>query len=118
MKKMDRMTPIAVGGALVAVLASMLVDGSSPTLLFKPAPMILVFGGTALAAAGGFMKRDVSKMQDVLKNAMGVAEDNPDEDIARLVSLAEVARRDGLLALDKAAEKVEDPFFRRGLEMT
>jgi chemotaxis protein MotA len=118
MKKMDRMTPMAVGGALVAVFFSMIVDGSSPTLLFKPAPMILVFGGTALAAAGGFMKSDVTKMKDVLKSAMGVAEDSPDEDIAKLVSLAELARRDGLLALDKAAESVEDPFFRRGLEMT
>src|SRR5580658_8173622 len=118
MKKMDRMTPMAVGGALAAVFMSMLVDGSSPTLLFKPAPIILVFGGTALAAAGGFMKSDVTKMKDVLKNAMGVAEDSPDEDIARLVSLAELARREGLLALDKAAETVEDPFFRRGLQMT
>jgi chemotaxis protein MotA len=73
MKKMDRMTPMAVGGALVAVLFSMIVDGSSPTLLFKPAPMILVFGGTILAAAGGFMKSDLTKMKDVLKSAMGVA---------------------------------------------
>jgi chemotaxis protein MotA len=116
--KMDRMTPIAVAGALVAIFFSMIVDGSSPTLLFKPAPIILVFGGTALAACGGFMKSDVKKMKNVLKAAMGVPEDNPDEDIARLVSLAELARREGLLALDKAAEKVDEPFFRRGLQMT
>ena len=118
MKKMDRMTPMAVGGALVAIFASMIVDGSSPTLLFKPAPIILVFGGTILAAAAGFMKSDVTKMKDVLKKAMGPPEESPDEDIAKLVSLAELARRDGLLALDKAAETVEDPFFRRGLQMT
>jgi chemotaxis protein MotA len=118
MKKMDRMTPMAVGGALVAIFASMVVDGSSPTLLFKPAPIILVFGGTILAAAAGFMKSDVTKVKDVLKKAMGPPEESADEDIAKLVSLAELARRDGLLALDKAAETVEDPFFRRGLQMT
>ncbi|HVC71220.1 MAG TPA: MotA/TolQ/ExbB proton channel family protein [Acidimicrobiales bacterium] len=118
MKKMDRMTPMAVGGALVAIFFSMIVDGSSPTLLFKPAPIILVFAGTALAAAAGFMKSDVKKVKDVLKTAMGPSEESPDEDIAKLVSLAEMARRDGLLALDKAAEGIENPFFKRGLEMT
>src|SRR5271166_7099205 len=116
--KKDTMTPMAVGGALVAVFLSMIVDGSSPTLLFKPAPILLVFGGTFAAAAAGFMKTDVKKIKSVLKTAMGVHEEDPNEEIAKLVSLAELARRDGLLALDKAAEGVEDPFFRRGLEMT
>ena len=116
--KKDTMTPMAVGGALVAVFMSMIVDGSSPTLLFKPAPIILVFGGTFAAAAAGFMKTDVKKIKNVLKTAMGVPEEDPNEEIAKLVSLAELARRDGLLALDKAAEGVQDPFFRRGLEMT
>lgn len=118
MTKMDRMTPMAVGGALAAVFLSMIVDGSSPTLLFKPAPILLVFGGTAAAAAAGFMKNDVKKFKDVLKAALGVPEADPSDEIAKLVNLAELARRDGLLALDKAAEGVEDPFFRRGLEMT
>lgn len=118
MVKMDRLTPMAVGGALAAVFVSMIVDGSSPTLLFKPAPMILVFGGTAAAAAAGFMMSDVKRVKDVVKAAMGVPEDDPGQEIVTLVSLAELARRDGLLALDKASETVEDPFFRRGLEMT
>ncbi|HUY22921.1 MAG TPA: MotA/TolQ/ExbB proton channel family protein [Acidimicrobiales bacterium] len=116
--KLDRMTPIAVGGALAAVFLSMIVDGSSPTLLFKPAPIILVFGGTFAAAAAGFMKTDVKKIKNVIKAALGVPEDDPNDEIGKLVSLAELARRDGLLALDKASEGVEDPFFRRGLEMT
>ncbi len=118
MTKMDRMTPMAVGGALAAVFLSMSVDGSSPTLLFKPAPIILVFGGTFAAAAAGFMMSDVKRVKDIIKAAMGVPEADPSEEIAKLVSLAELARRDGLLALDKAAEGVADPFFRRGLEMT
>src|SRR5271166_1297679 len=110
--KKDTMTPMAVGGALVAVFLSMIVDGSSPTLLFKPAPIILVFGGTFAAAAAGFMMSDVKRVKDVIKAAMGVPEADPSEEIAKLVSLAELARRDGLLALDKAAEGVTDPFFR------
>ena len=116
--KLDRLTPMAIGGGLVAIFMSMIVDGSSPTLLFKPAPVILVFGGTFAAAAAGFMKSDVTKVKGIIKAAMGVPEPDPTEEISQLVKLAELARREGLLALDKAADSVEDPFFRRGLEMT
>jgi chemotaxis protein MotA len=116
--KLDRMTPIAVGGALVAVFLSMMMDGSSPTLLFKPAPLILVFVGTFFAAAAGFLKSDVKDVKRVIKQAMGTTERTPDETIARLVHLAEVARRDGLLALEKAGAEVEDPFLRKGVELT
>lgn len=118
MIKMDRMTPIAVGGALAAVFVAMMMDGSNPAVLFKPAPLILVFGGTIMASAAGFMKNDVLKIKDVIRQALGTPEADPDENIGRLVHLAEVARREGLLALEKAAEEVEDPFFKKGIEMT
>ena len=52
MKKLDRMTPIAVGGALGAVLFSMVIEGSNPMVLFKPAPLILVFVGTVITTVG------------------------------------------------------------------
>jgi len=118
MKKLDRMTPIAVGGALGAVLFSMVMEGSNPMVLFKPAPLILVFVGTAMAAAAGFMKNDVTNITNVVKQAMGTPEYAPEEDIARMVQLAELARREGLLALEKAASEVDDPFFRKGVELT
>ena len=118
MTKMDRMTPIAVGGALFAVFFAMMVDGSSPVILLKPAPLILVFGGTLAAAAAGFMKSDLKNIKHVLKAALGVPEFSPEGSITRIVALAEVARREGLLALDKAVSDIEDPFFRKGIELT
>ncbi|HXX90047.1 MAG TPA: MotA/TolQ/ExbB proton channel family protein [Acidimicrobiales bacterium] len=118
MKKLDRMTPIAVGGALFAVLFSMMMEGSNPMVLFKPAPLILVFVGTAMAAAAGFMKNDVTNVKNVVMQAIGTPEHDPEQDIARMVQLAELARREGLLALEKAAAEVDDPFFRKGVELT
>src|SRR5215469_4659774 len=107
MKPLDRMTPIAAGGALVAIIFSMVIEGSSPAVLFKPAPLILVFGGTALAAAAGFMKSDVTSIKAVLMQAMGTPESDPQESLATIVQLAEVARREGLLALEKASKEVD-----------
>jgi chemotaxis protein MotA len=118
MKKMDRLTPMAVGGALGMVLLSMILEGSSPMALIKPAPLILVFGGTFAVAAAGLMKKDLKSIKLVIKQALGVPESDPEEDIAGLVRLAEIARRDGLLALEKAAGDIDDPFLARGVQMT
>jgi chemotaxis protein MotA len=54
----------------------------------------------------------------VFAKAMGGTAQDMNEHIGRLVELAEVARREGLLALEKAATEVDDPFFKRGIEMT
>jgi chemotaxis protein MotA len=118
MKKLDRLTPMAIGGALVLVLLSMILDGASPMALIKPAPLILVFGGTFAVSAAGLMKKDLKTIKLVIKQAIGVPESDPDEDIAHLVRLAEIARRDGLLALEKAAGTIDDPFLARGVQMT
>lgn len=116
--KIDRMTPMAVGGALACIFLAMMMDGSNPAVLIKPSPIILVLGGTLAASAAGFLKSDVTGIKDVIKQAMGTPEHTPEEDIERMVHLAELARREGLLALEKAAAEVEDPFFRKGVELT
>ncbi len=116
--KLDRLTPMAVAGALVCVLGSMVVDGSNPMVLFKPAPLLLVFGGTFAVSMGGFIKSDVTSIKAIIMQAMGTPEPDPDEDIQTMVHLAEVARREGLLALEQAATEVDDPFFKKAIEMT
>jgi chemotaxis protein MotA len=115
--KLDRMTPMAVVGALVCIFLAMIMDGSSPAVLFKPTPIILVFGGTLMVGAGGFMKRDVKDFKNVLKSALGVPEYDVEEDIERIFNFASVARKDGLLALESAAKDIEDPFLRKGVEL-
>jgi chemotaxis protein MotA len=117
MKKMDRLTPMGIGGALAVVLVSMVLDGANPMALVKPAPLILVFGGTFLVSAAGLMKKDLKSIKLVIKQAIGVPESDHDEDIAHLVRLAEIARRDGLLALEKATDTIDDPFLVRGIQM-
>jgi len=114
----DRFTLFAILAALGAVFVSMFLEGSNPTALLKPAPLLLVFVGTVAVSVAGFLKSDTKGFRAVLKKAISGAPEPADENIARMVSLAEVARREGLLALEKAAADVEDPFFRRGIEMT
>jgi chemotaxis protein MotA len=114
----DRFTLFAILGALGCVFVSMFLEGSNPMVLFKPAPLLLVFGGTTCVALAGYLKSDVGNFKGAFSKAIGGTAQDMNEHIARLVELAEVARREGLLALEKAATEVEDPFFKRGIEMT
>jgi chemotaxis protein MotA len=114
----DRFTLFAIGGALFIMVLSMVMEGSSPTALLKPAPLILVFGGTLAVSVAGFLKSDVKNFKAVFSKAIGGTAVDMQENIGRLIELAEVARREGLLALEKAGTEIEDPFFKRGIEMT
>ncbi|HET9076919.1 MAG TPA: MotA/TolQ/ExbB proton channel family protein [Acidimicrobiales bacterium] len=114
---LDRLTPIAVAGALAAIMVAMIMDGSSPAVLFKPAPLLLVFGGTIAVGLGGFMKRDIKDIKSVLKSSFGVPDPSAEEDIEHIFNFASVARKDGLLALESAAQDVTDPFLKQCVQL-
>lgn len=115
--KTDHLTPIAIGAALIIVLASMILDGGNPAVLIKPAPLLLVFGGTICAALAALYRSEVASVRSVIRQAAKSSSVPLEEEIPRLVALAELARREGLLALERAGEGVGDPFFRKGIEL-
>ncbi len=114
---LDRLTPMAVGGALGAIMVAMVLDGSSPAVLFKPAPLLLVFGGTLAVGAAGFMKRDLKTIKEVIKSAFGVPDPDTVEDIESIFNFAAIARKDGLLALESASKDISDPFLRQCVQL-
>ncbi len=116
--KVDRSTAIFVSAAAFVVLASMIFDGTNPLGLLKPAPIILVFGGSICAAAASSYTRVLRNVPTVIRFAMKAPDETPDETIVQMVRLAEIARREGLLALDREGGSIENPFFKKGIEMT
>jgi chemotaxis protein MotA len=113
----DYATPIGMVVALVAILGSMVMEGGSPATLIAPTSIILVFGGTIGAAMAGTVLGDVKGMMPVIKSAIFSKVDRHDSAITRMVAFAETARRDGLLALEDEAQDIDDPFFRKAIEM-
>src|SRR3954465_11967090 len=115
---MDPASLIGIGGALVAPLVTMIMEGSSPMAIILLPPLILVFGGTFGAAIAGSAMSDVKKIGGWFKQALMPAAGPPVADrIATLVSLAEKARKEGLLALEAQVKEIDDPFLKRGLQM-
>jgi len=96
----------------------MILEGSSPTAIILVAPMLLVFGGTFGAAVAGAAMADVTKVGGWFKKALLPEKVPPLTDrIQVLVSLAEKARKEGLLALEAQVKDIDDPFLKRGLQM-
>jgi chemotaxis protein MotA len=115
---MDPATLIGVVLATVSLLIMMIMEGSSPMAIILLPAMILVFGGTFGAAIAGSSMADVKKIGGWFKLALLPPKIPPVTDrIATLVSLAEKARKEGLLALEAQVKNIEDPFLKRGLQM-
>ncbi|MEX1165053.1 MAG: motility protein A [Nitriliruptor sp.] len=114
------MNPLVLGGllaALAGIVLSTLMDGNSLGVLIGPSSFVLVFLGSVGAAVVSFDLADIKRAPGALLRAFkGSAEDN-DATITTLVSMAEVARREGLLALEKRVEEIDDPFLAQGLQL-
>ena len=114
---MDPGTIIGVVLALVAVVASLFMEGGNPAAFILPAPMVLVFLGTlgvTMASCGLHGVKSIPKLY--MKAFTGTAPDRPDA-IRTLVRMAERARREGLLALEDEAQSITDPFLAKGIRL-
>jgi len=115
---MDPATLIGFVISLGALLAFMVLEGADPmSLLFLPAIVLVIFA-TFGAAMSSFTMTDLKKMPAWFKMGVLPAKVPPASDqIATLVSLAEKARKEGLLALEAQVKDIDDPFLKRGLQM-
>lgn len=114
------MNPLVIGGLIAAVLAivgSTLIDGNSLGVLVGPSSFVLVFFGSFGATMMAHDLKDLKRLPAALTRAFKGVPQDPDETITVLVEMADVARRDGLLALEKRIEEVDDAFLRSGLQL-
>ncbi|MHB8900515.1 MAG: motility protein A [Thermoguttaceae bacterium] len=104
-------------GSAILVIAILMSPGANFSA-FVDYPSIMVVGGGACAAVlVCFPLRDVLSGFRALKVVFFSRQENVAELIELLVSLAETARRDGLLALESRIEEVKHPFVILGIQM-
>jgi chemotaxis protein MotA len=114
----DPATLIGFVVSLVALLVFMVLEGSDPMSLLALPAIVLVIVATFGAAMASQTMNDLKKLPGWFKMAAMPAKVPPATDqIQTLVSLAEKARKEGLLALEAQVKAIEDPFLKRGLQM-
>ncbi len=113
---MDPATLIGLAVALVAILGAIILEGANPLSVVLIPPILLVIVGTIGAAIAGTRMADLKLVVAGATKALTGKAVNASATIDVVVSLAERARREGLLALEDAAKDVDDQFLRDGLQ--
>ncbi|MEH7073167.1 flagellar motor stator protein MotA [Neobacillus drentensis] len=104
--------------AFLAIGVGMVLKGASLSALYNPAAFLIIFGGTAAAVIIAFPFSEIKKFPILLKIAFFEPKQlSKSEQVANLVKCAEIAKKEGLLALEEIANDTKDPFSKKGLEM-
>ena len=116
---MDLATVIGIVLALCSIAISAYIGDVDVSILFKRyEAFILVFGGTIAATMISFpMKTFVRGLRTGFAMAFTEPQYHEHEIIANLVTFAEKARREGLLALENEAAELDDEFMRKGIQL-
>ena len=108
-----------IGGFIVTVAAILWTqnhEGGSPTDLLLPGPLVIVILGTiGVGFMGGTLKDGIGAFKSLQRAFLGKPKDSG-ATVGVIVSMAERARREGLLALEDAIKEVDDEFLRDGLQ--
>ncbi len=118
-RTLDFATVLGLVIAVAALAISAWIGKVDTTIIFaRYEAFLLVFGGTIGATMISFpMRVFVRGLREGLRTAFVEPVYHERDVIATLVSFAEKARREGLLALENEAAALEDDFMRKGIQL-
>ncbi|MEZ5065289.1 MAG: motility protein A [bacterium] len=105
---------ICIGMGLVF---SAILSGGGLILFFDIASLMIVFGGVISAILMSFPLPSVKQVPGVVGRAFLHKAASAEEILRLIIKYAEVARRDGMLALEEEADKAPDEFLRKALRL-
>lgn len=101
-------------GIMVDFNAAQVVDPEQLELFLDAASVLIVIGGTFAVMVACYPKQ-VRSMFKHFQIMLGTKTFNPEKYIDELVELAQIARKNGLLALEERANAQPDPFFKQAI---
>lgn len=113
---MDLATVVGIVLGAALVLMAILMGGSFGAYVDAPS-MLIVLGGATAATMAAYPLYRFMKLPSVLMKTLFSKPVDSLELVKQIVELAEVARRDGILALENSVETIDDEFLIRGIQM-
>ncbi len=113
---MDFATMIGIIAGIAFIIIGILINGKISDF-YDFASIMIVLGGTFAATLITYPLKNVIGIVMVVRNAFASKSDNYNELINNITKLADVARKEGLLALEEAAYEIKDDFLQRGVLM-
>ncbi|KRG12663.1 flagellar motor stator protein MotA [Lederbergia galactosidilytica] len=115
---MDKTTLIGLIMGIVAVGVGMVMKGVSISALLNPAAILIIIVGTAASVVIAFPTSEIKRVPKlfgiIFKEKKGY---QAKDVIMEFSELAQLARKEGLLALEAQLDDVKDPFMRNGLNL-
>lgn len=114
---MDLGTLLGIGIALFGILFGQFLEGGSVFQILQPTAALIVGGGTIGATMIGYPLETFKQALTELVYVFKEDELSPNETIDQVIQFTNKARREGIIALEKDAASIEDPFFRKAIMM-
>ena len=111
---MDISTVLGLLLGVVFIIGGILTSGQIDSYIHIPS-IIIVLGGTIASTLASFPLKNFLNTSRVIKKAFSYKETSPDEVIEEIINLANIARKEGLLALEEYAEELQDDFLQKGI---
>jgi chemotaxis protein MotA len=113
----DKGSYIAVVLGIGGLIGSNALEGGNLSSILQPTAALIVFGGTFAAAMLQFPTDAIRRAFAGLRDAFAPPRVDIEGTTARLIEFARLARKEGLIALEREASYLPDPFFRKALNL-
>ena len=114
---MDLLTLIGIVVAIGSILGGQVLEGGHVSSIIQLTAFIIVLGGTIGAICVQNPMPVVLKSVSQLSLALFDPKVDAKGTITRMIELANVSRKQGLLALEGKIKEINDPFFQKGVQL-
>lgn len=113
---MDIATIVGTMLGISLILIAIITEGSLLTF-WSFSSVLIVIGGIIAATLIHYPFSHIISVMKVVKIAYKGEQQQPSEVIDMLVGMAQVARKEGLLALDNETDNINDDFLKKGIQL-
>jgi len=104
---------LGTGLGIIVLLGGAVMAGLSPGDLVSGSALLLVGGGTAAALLLSFSAQELREAWSLLPMVYRKVEQDLGSLIEEVVRIAEISRKEGVLAIEPHWEAIEDPLFKK-----
>lgn len=113
---MEKTTAIGIVAGFACIVISILIGEGGDVMSFMDLPSVfIVFGGTIFSTIVAYPGKILKSLTTVYKTAFKKKEVDLQKDIDLIIDIANIARREGLLALEDAIANIDSPFLKKGV---
>lgn len=115
---MDIFLLLGIIMGFVSVVVGMIVKGADVMVLLNPAAIIIIGVGTLAALINSFPSNDIKRLPKILGVLFKSDTSSSSRELVdTIMSLAQKARQEGILALETTVDQLEPSFLKNGMEM-